>query len=325
MAESFVLFDPEVIMNPHPSYHNECKNSTVWDNWYPRLRVAIFAIFLVYYVLIVPFLFVFARRRTAKARTILKFYTYVPAIVFMFLWLLIGLIADSFLNCLRISDLKYMKIYVAANIFRILAEIIMLGIVALNVTPVMMKHAGFKTNLAQVGQSLLFALVCLFGFIHAIFWNYNNIHAITGEKIVDPKTGVTATFVTLYFVSTLTAVVHIFASCLKSKRSNRSLQGIFPYAGLLAFSLLIFAIVEMIVVFGYYIDTRLWTKSTSAGYGIVSLFFQACVFGLICMLAKSPALERDEAGHDEKTKLSNNRDSMATIGTGVEQPELAQA
>jgi len=233
MAESLVLFDPEVYLNPHPSYHNECKNSTVWNNWYPRLRVAIFAILLVYYIFLIPILFVFARRRIAKARSILKIYTYIPAVAFMVLWLLIALVADSFLNCLRISDLKYMKIYAAVNVFRVIAELIMLGIVALSVVPAMMNHAGFTTKIAQLGQIVLFTFVCLFAFIHVIFWDYNNIHTITGEKIVDPKTGVTATFVTLYFVSALTAAAHIFGSCLKIKRSNRSLKVTFPCLQLL--------------------------------------------------------------------------------------------
>jgi hypothetical protein len=70
MAESVEVFNLKVFLS-HPSLHNKCHDG-IWNSWYPRLRVAVFVIFLFYYILVLPFLFLSTREKSARAKRILS-------------------------------------------------------------------------------------------------------------------------------------------------------------------------------------------------------------------------------------------------------------
>jgi hypothetical protein len=107
MAESVEVFNPKVFLSHH-SLHNKCQHG-IWNNWYPRLRVAVFVIFLFYYLFVIPFLFLYFRKKSARARKILSWHLYIPAVVSMVLYLFLALVGDCLLNCLNIGDIKYLK------------------------------------------------------------------------------------------------------------------------------------------------------------------------------------------------------------------------
>lgn len=81
MAESDFALDPKVLY-ADTSFDNECSDSFVWGNWYAWIRIAAFAVFIVWYIFIVPVLVFVARHRNPNARKILKWYTFVPAVGF---------------------------------------------------------------------------------------------------------------------------------------------------------------------------------------------------------------------------------------------------
>lgn len=85
MAESVLITDPRVIFL-HSDMDNSCSASPLWDNWYPRIRIAVFAIFMLNYLFIVPGFMLYARRKNAKARWITPYYAFIPAVVFMVLY-----------------------------------------------------------------------------------------------------------------------------------------------------------------------------------------------------------------------------------------------
>jgi hypothetical protein len=114
MAESVELFNPKVALPeafglPPPDLHNKCSESGVWSDWYARLRVAVFAIFLLYYICIIPALCVIARRKSRGAVKLVGLVDYGGAVFSMFVFLVLAIIGDSLLNCNKIGDLKYLK------------------------------------------------------------------------------------------------------------------------------------------------------------------------------------------------------------------------
>lgn len=61
---------------------NQCGDSPFWDEWYPSLRFAFFVIFVFYYVLGMPAVYLWVRRRGAAAK-ILQCCYYPVAVAFM--------------------------------------------------------------------------------------------------------------------------------------------------------------------------------------------------------------------------------------------------
>jgi len=86
-------------------------------------------------------------------------------------------------------------------------------------------------------------------------------------------------------------------------------------APILALAFIFFSLIDMIVVMGWKVHTpqRAWTKQTSVTFGILNLFFQACVFGLVALLARSLGEEEMGRVRDEKV---NHRESE-DIGNGA--------
>lgn len=71
-------------------------------------------------------------------------------------------------------------------------------------------------------------------------------------------------------------------------------------APLLAGTFIAFSLIDLIVVMGWKVHVRTWTKKTSVTFGILNLFFQACVFGNVALLARSLGEEEMSRVHDEK-------------------------
>lgn len=87
-----------------------------------------------------------------------------------------------------------------------------------------MRHAGFEVKIPTIGHMILMGFVTIFMLLFVIMWNYNLIHSVTGQKTTDPKYGVEATYVTLYFVTALTAAAHMAASCFETRKIHANTQ-----------------------------------------------------------------------------------------------------
>jgi len=139
-------------------------------------------------------------------------------------YLLLAVIGEGLFDCQKINSLKYLKVWVAANVFRYFANVIILFIIMFPLVRTMMRHAGFEVKLSTIGHMILFSFVTIFMILFVIMWNYNLIHSVTGQKRTDPNYGVEATYVTLYFVAALTTAAYIVASCFQTHRANASVQ-----------------------------------------------------------------------------------------------------
>lgn len=275
---------------PGYSMSNECCNSPAWESWYHRLRVALFAIFLVYYVFGMPLAFWWTRRKSAAASKINNGYAYLTAAVLTALYLLLAVIAEGLSNCQRIDKLDYAKIWVAANVFRYLANVIILIIVIVPLSDRMMKHASWNTH-PLLGHWILMAFVSIFMVLFVIMWNYNLIHSVTAEDTTDPKFGVEATYVTLYLVAALYAGAHLMAARFRSLANKASQKGLLPWCPMLAISLEGYAFRDFLVIFAFYIVDREYTVAASTTFVILGLVFQALMFLALPFLASAPALE----------------------------------
>jgi hypothetical protein len=131
--------------------------------------------------------------------------------------MLLAVIAEGLFDCQKVNSLKYLKIWVAANVFRYFANVIILYIILFPLVERMMKWAHFE-NHPTIGHTILMAFVTVFMLLFVIMWNYNLLHNVTGEKTTDPNYGVEATYVTLYFVTALYAAGHLVASRLQAWR-----------------------------------------------------------------------------------------------------------
>ncbi|KAK1754445.1 hypothetical protein QBC47DRAFT_383941 [Echria macrotheca] len=271
------------------SLSNECCNSPLWDQWYPRLRFAFFVIFLVYYVFGMPAVFWWTRRRNG-ASGILNCYAYTGAVGLTALGMLLQVIAEGLLNCQKAGSLDYVKVWTAANVFRYMANVIMLYIVILPISDRMLKHAGWTAH-PLVGHWIIMAFVSIFALLFVVMWNYNLIHSVTGEETTDPNFGVEATYVTLYLVAALYAAGHLMVSRLKLIRTHGNQQGLVPWCPLLPIGLVGYALMDFIVIFAFYIVPREYTTGASATFVILALFFQALVFVSVPFIATSKALE----------------------------------
>jgi hypothetical protein len=81
------------------------------------------------------------------------------------------------------------------------------------------------------------------------------------------------------------------------------IQNLFPYSTALVVSQLAYALVDICAILGFKVVHRTFTKSASATFGILSLFFQACVFAFICLVAQTNSLEGGRLGSvDDGTK-----------------------
>ena len=134
-------------------------------------------------------------------------------------YLLLATIAEGLSNCQKINPLRYAKVWVAANTFRYLANLLILYLIILPISDRMMKHAAWNHH-PLLGHWILLGLVAIFTVIFVVLWNYNLIHSITAEDITDDKFGVQATFVTLYLVAALYAAGHLVAVRFQSLRNK---------------------------------------------------------------------------------------------------------
>jgi hypothetical protein len=87
----------------------------------------------------------------------------------------------------------------------------------------MMKHAQWEGH-PIIGHWILMAFVSMFMLLFVIMWNYNLIHGVTGQKTTDPKYGIEATYVTLYFVAALYTAGHLVSSRIQAMRIKASGQ-----------------------------------------------------------------------------------------------------
>jgi hypothetical protein len=236
---------------------------------------------------------------------------------------LLATIADGLLNRDKIDALKYVKIWAAVNVFRFLANLVILGIIALPITQAMTKHAGINLAPALIGHIILMVLLLCFAIIFLVFYNFDVIHIVAGAgKLEDAKHfGVPATYTALYLFTSLTSGSLIIMSCLKLMKNKLSKDGIFPYGGLLALSIILLALWDIVVVIGYNTVTRTYTKKDSAAFVTLGVWFQAIVFTLVALLSGSKSLadtaERERMGgvHEEKVEHNGLPESNGTNGT----------
>jgi TRAP-type C4-dicarboxylate transport system permease small subunit len=73
----------------------------------------------------------------------------------------------------------------------------------------------------------------------------------------------------------------------------------------LAVSLVCFSLIDVIAIYAYKVHQRVWTKTTSSAFGILNLFFQACVFFFIAVFAQSTVFNLEKPGHNEKSEQEN--------------------
>lgn len=120
------------------------------------------------------------------------------------------------------TNTNYLQVYAAANVFRYIASIILLGIVILPVTIALRKQAGYDTRLVKVVHSIVLALVAVFGIVQVTMWDYNNIVTFTGGKRIERKAAdaLLATYFMLYFVAALAGGANIVTSCLAMRRKD---------------------------------------------------------------------------------------------------------
>lgn len=139
-------------------------------------------------------------------------------------YLLLAVIGEGLLDCQKVNSLKYLKIWVAANVFRYFANVIILFIIMFPLVRTLMRHAGFGVKISTIGHMILMGFVAIFMILFVVMWNYNLLHSVTAQNMTDPKYGVEATYVTLYLVAALTAAAHIMASIFKARKINASTQ-----------------------------------------------------------------------------------------------------
>ena len=130
------------------------------------------------------------------------------------------MIGEGLFDCQKVNSLKYLKVWVAANVFRYIANVIILFIIIFPLATTMMKHAGFPSKIPKMYHLIIMTFVSIFALLFVIMWNYNLIHSVTGQKTTDPNYGVEATYVTLYLVAALTAAAHMMASGWKMRSLN---------------------------------------------------------------------------------------------------------
>jgi hypothetical protein len=177
----------------------------------------------------------------------------------------------------------------------------------------MLKSGKRSYQLSQLGNLVLFTIVASLMVVHVTFWDFNNIHSFTGGKIVDRKNGGPAKYVTLYLVASLVFAAHILSACHARRNNGRAkvIQTLSTetlqitliqllLAPLFAAVFIAFSLIDMIVVMGWKVHVRTWTKPTSVTFGILNLFFQACVLGNVALLASSLGDEEMSQTRDEK-------------------------
>jgi hypothetical protein len=135
----------------------------------------------------------------------------------------LAVIAEGLFDCEKVNSLKYLKLWVAGNIFHYFANVIILYIILFPLVNRMMKHARWEGH-PIIGHWILIAFVSIFMFLFVIMWNYNLIHGVTGQKTTDPKYGIEATYVTLYFVAALYTAGHVMSSRVQAMRIKVSGQ-----------------------------------------------------------------------------------------------------
>jgi len=275
---------------------------------------------LIYYTFGTTALFFFARTRSAKASGIVKWWSYGVAIAFQFLYTLLTTIAEGLLNSEKVHAIKYLKIWVAANVFREFANVIILGVILLDVVPAVQRYSGLtRINPSRFAHAIYLGFLAVFVLVWEVIWNYDLIHNVKGEKIVDRKNGVGATYLTLYLVGALTAASHLLHSHYSAFRSKIPGRSLFLYAHLLAFSIVFFALWEFIPFFAYQVVKRKYTTKASSAFVILGLIFQGAVYALVALIAGSKTLEaesqRSGIAHDEKASHAAN----PPAGVAVEQ------
>jgi hypothetical protein len=85
-------------------------------------------------------------------------------------------------------------------------------------------------------------------------------------------------------------------------------------------SLLCFSLIDVVVIYAYKVYYRNYTKSDSVTFGILNLFFQACVFASICLVAGMKALDvvPEEDLREEKAEHLNGTDGVEKgVSNGV--------
>jgi hypothetical protein len=223
-------------------------------------------------------------------------------------YLLLAVIGDGLLDCQKVGSVKYLKIWVAANVFRNLANVIILYIIMLPLADRMMKYARWKDH-PLVGHWILMAFVSIFMLLFVVMWNYNLIRDATGKDTTDPKFGVEATYVTLYLVAALYAAGHLAAARIEGMRIKASQEGMIPGCPLLLFGLVGYALMDFIVIFAFYVVSRDYTEAASSTFVVLGLFFQAFMYTGLPLLASCKALETEEAerlgsAHEQQKPLN---------------------
>ena len=91
----------------------------------------------------------------------------------------------------------------------------------------MLRHAQLDAKYQDACDKVTLGfsfLIPVFWLIHIILWDYNIIEKAKHNKVVDSKTGITATYVTMYLVAALCAGITNAFSGIKAKRGSISLQ-----------------------------------------------------------------------------------------------------
>jgi hypothetical protein len=200
----------------------------------------------------------------------------------------------------------------------------------------MLKSASLNHHIIQLAHLVLFVIVTGLMVVHTTFWDFNNIYSFIGGKLVEQRNGGPVVCVTMYLVASLMFAVKILVACHERRKNGWEIVSLTYHslpkmlwlmivnskmflAPILAAKLISFALIDMIVVMGWKVHTpaRTWTKQTSITFGILNLFFQACIFGLVALLAKSLGEEEMERVRDEKLSHRESEDVSTHVVNGA--------
>jgi hypothetical protein len=108
------------------------------------------------------------------------------------------------------------------NVFFNLADLLILEIVLFPTVLNCLQYAGISTRFARVSHMAIFGITCVFMVVFVTLWDLNDIHTLTGQKLVDTKYGNSATFETLYLIAALSATFWLFRAAGRSRSATFS-------------------------------------------------------------------------------------------------------
>ncbi|KAF2835586.1 hypothetical protein M501DRAFT_1019584 [Patellaria atrata CBS 101060] len=300
------------------SVDNKCDDVGAFQDGH-EIAVLVIYIFFMIYVFVVFFQWLKARKANDAAHSILRWYGFGLAIMFLNLGAILGLIFLILFRCTVMNYMEYLHGSIAVVIFRSLAEWLILFTIMSPMLNRLQVHVGRTSKLALY---LSWASLSIIGILLVVYLIIRSYVASDWDNHVNGYWYISVAYQFLFFLCVIFITTNFAIIMSRMASRNMQLGSLKFWLPFLLVNLFIYSFISVFDAFYYTVADHDVTQTASVVFVALYSIFQCLILTSLLKSATSPALTTTASGATYGAVKQNQAPQMQQWENTSYQPQV---